>query len=86
MKFGLIWQFSHYKELRFFSTTLNTFVFTHGQTKVLEVKNNFTRLRSMGLLLVVFLVDLEQVITQVISRNTGNQSQLIWIGGRLNIQ
>ena len=40
----------------------------------------------MGLLLVVFLVDLEHVITQVISRNTGNQSQLIWIGGMLDIQ
>ena len=61
-------------------------MFTHGETKVFEVKNNFTRLRFMGLLLVVFLVDLEHVITQVISRNTGNQSQLIWIGGMLDIQ
>lgn len=81
-------QFNHYKELStpFFSTPLNTVLFIHRQTRVLKVKNNFSRPRPIIPLLVVTLIDLEHMNTQVIFCNTGNQNQQIWIGDMLNIQ
>lgn len=69
-------QFNHYKELStpFFSTPLNTVLFIHRQTRVLKVKNNFSRPRPIIPLLVVTLIDLEHMNTQVIFCNTGNQN------------